>query len=284
MTTRSAYWQTAKNVIWLSFGLGCVLASFIFWILQLAPRGVEEIVDNPSAQETARPVKNEKVTISDSLGSFTKLVAPIELSQRSVEPTVHDREFRGAKYVAEHQKKWTLQLMKISEEEIVKAYLTKRSDRNQFNYLRLQDGKNPDYYVLIYGVYDSEQQALENAQRVNFNLPTSIEVVAAPFANYLPLVNDMGSDELMTSSKLRDVNLTRTYTPPPAAVVKPQPAPPVAVENTQLPQNNAAATAPNQHEKQQKQPTSVQKPAHDEPKKDIAGKNKTSDAQIADPF
>ena len=283
MSAASSYWQTTKNVIWLSLGLGCVIGSFIFWVLKLAPKTVE-IVEQQQPQEVARPIQSEKVTISDSLGAFNKIVAPLDLSKRSIKLETPDREFRGAKYVQDNQKKWTLQLIKVYQEDIIKAYLGKRTDRQQFNYIRLQDDKNPDYYVLIYGVYDTEQQALENAQRVNFNLPTSIQISAEQFITYLPYVNDMGADELMTSSKLREVKLSKTYTPPPAPMVKAQPPAVSAEPNTPVPQNNAISAEQNQSGNQQKTTITVQKPLIDEPKKDATHKTRNNEAQIADPF
>jgi hypothetical protein len=287
MTTRSSYWQTTKHLIWFSLGMGCVLLSFIFWILQNRPQTVELLQTEHESHAADRPIQVEKVSINENLGTFSDEVSTLDVQQHNVDLTVHDAEFRGAKFVADNQKLWTLQLIKISDEDIIKAYLSNRADRRQFNYLRLQEAKKPDSYVLIYGQFSSAEQALAQAQTSNFALPSTVKITAVQLADYLPWVRDMGNEELLSASKLRQVILTKTA--PPRQIIAPQidakSVAPASVENSILNQNiNTGKPASSDAAKQQKMTIVGQKNHVEETNKDHKTKSSNNEGQINDPF
>ncbi|KAA8733298.1 hypothetical protein F4V57_08725 [Acinetobacter qingfengensis] len=278
MATLSRHWQTVKNIIWLALGVGCLLLTFIFWIVQNKPKTVEIAQQQKQQQDVDRPVQIEKVAVNQNLGTFTDEVPPFNLTQRSVEVSSHEAEFRGAKFVADYHKKWTLQLMKVSEEDIIRAYLAKREDRKKFNYLRLQDGKNPEQYVLIYGQYDSAQQAVEQSQKVNFELPESVKVLPESLSTYSALVRDLGSEEVLSGTKLRNIVLTKTVIP---RIVAPEPT---VTPSSLAGSADQSATKTEQMVKTQNAATSPVKTGQIEQKITEPVKPHTNEEQIIDPF
>ncbi|GAA4999956.1 hypothetical protein GCM10023206_01220 [Acinetobacter puyangensis] len=214
MLTPKQTWQLIKNSTWIALGVGCFVVAFIIWILQFKISAVEEVVPvEEEAQQSLRPVQAEKVSFSQALGGFATEVPAIDLSKRTVLQGNHEPEFRGAKFVSEQNKRWTLQIMKVTEEDIIRSYLAKRDDRKNFNYLRLSDGKNPEQFVLIYGLYQNVQQAMEASQKIDFELPDSIKILPEKISVYSALVNDLGSDELSSGVALRSVVLRKAALP-----------------------------------------------------------------------
>lgn len=213
MLTPKQTWQLIKNSTWIALGVGCFAVAFVIWILQFKISAVEEVPLEEETQQTLRPVQTQKVTFNQALGGFSTEVPAIDLSQRTVVQGNHEPEFRGAKFVSEHNKLWTLQIMKVTEEDIIRSYLAKRDDRKNFNYLRLSDGKNPEQFVLIYGTYQNVQQAMDASQKIDFGLPDSIKILPEKMSIYTVLVNDMGSDELSSGVALKSVVLSKAALP-----------------------------------------------------------------------
>lgn len=206
-------WQTIRNSTWMMLGLACLFVALILWAMQLKKSGVEEVKPTEVAQQTERPIQAEKVAFAQTLGSFDQEVPAIDLTQRSVSVGSHAPEFRGSKYVAENNKRWTLQLMKVTEEDVIRAYLDKQENRQNFRYLRLSDGKNPEQFVLLYGVYDNVKQAMQALEQADFGLPQSVKIAPEKMTTYARLVNDLGSDEVSSGSALRTVVLSKAAIP-----------------------------------------------------------------------
>lgn len=218
--------QIMTNSTWVMLGAGCMAAAFVLWIMQVRIPEVQEVhvEEEQEAQQAARPVQAEAIGLTSNLGNFSYEVPAMNVVQRETDNGQRAAEFRGAKFVAENKKAWTLQLMKVSEEDIILSYLDKREDRKDFRYLRLQDGKNPEQYVLLYGKYNNIQLAMEQLQKQSFDLPATVKIVPEKISTYAPLVNDLGSDEIASGAKLRDVVLTKAALPKVMDLI-PKPAP-----------------------------------------------------------
>lgn len=218
--------QIMTNSTWVMLGAGCMAAAFVLWIMQVRILEVQEVhaEEEQEAQQAARPVQTEAIGLTPNLGNFSYEVPAMNVVQRETDNGQRAAEFRGAKFVAENKKAWTLQLIKVSEEDIILSYLDKREDRKDFHYLRLQDGKNPEQYVLLYGKYNNIQLAMEQLQKQSFDLPATVKIVPEKISTYAPLVNDLGSDEIASGAKLRDVVLTKAALPK-VMDLTPKPAP-----------------------------------------------------------
>ena len=213
-------WQTVRHFIWLLFGAGCLLLALIFWVTQSKKLDVEIIEVEQQAQEAIRPVNSEKVGNEASLGTMVDEVRPIVLKQRVLSSDGHEAEFRGSKFLSEHQKSWTLQLMKVREEDIIRSYLDKREDRKKFQYFRLQAEGQVEQFVLTYGSFKDVKEVLDKTAAINFQLPAEIKTSPEKFSSYTSLVNDLGADELSSGLKLRTVHLTKA--PLPVVIERPQ--------------------------------------------------------------
>lgn len=219
MAATQNIWLTVKNVTWLILALGCFLILFIGWVLQFKAPTVQELTPiEKNIQMTTRLVQAETVANTQLLGSFTSEVPQINLSKRIIASGVHGPEFRGTKFVTEYQKMWTLQIMQVSEEDIIRAYLDKRTDRDKFYYIRITKKDQPEQFVLMYGVFKTVEQTLAKTQTIKFSLPDSVKTMPEKISSYVNDVNDLGSEEVGKNQELRSVVLRK------AAIPKYQPA------------------------------------------------------------
>lgn len=215
MINRAKIWQDVKQAIWLSLGVACLVLIFIFWIMQSKERQTKELTPIEVKNEQEQIVtQQQSVVLDKKIGTFQEEVPPIDLLKRNALAGDHEPEFRGSAFIAENKNVWTLQLLKVAEEDVIRSYLDGREDRSQFHYFRLDDQKhNNVQYVLTYGVFKNTQAAIEEAQKVSFGLPKSVKVLPEKFNAYADMVNDLGSDENNSTTKLQSILLTRAAVP-----------------------------------------------------------------------
>ena len=215
MINRAKIWQDVKQAIWLSLGVACLVLIFIFWIMQSKERQTKELTPIEVKNEQEQSVtQQQSVLLDKKIGTFQEEVPPIDLLKRNALAGDHEPEFRGSAFIAENKNVWTLQLLKVAEEDVIRSYLDGREDRSQFHYFRLDDQKhNNVQYVLTYGVFKNTQAAIEEAQKVSFGLPKSVKVLPEKFNAYADMVNDLGSDENNSTIKLQSILLTRAAVP-----------------------------------------------------------------------
>ena len=215
MINRAKIWQDVKQAIWLSLGVACLVLIFIFWIMQSKERQTKELTPIEVKNEQEQSVtQQQSVLLDKKIGTFQEEVPPIDLLKRNALAGDHEPEFRGSAFIAENKNVWTLQLLKVAEEDVIRSYLDGREDRSQFHYFRLDDQKhNNVQYVLTYGVFKNAQAAIEEAQKVSFGLPKSVKVLPEKFNAYADMVNDLGSDENNSTIKLQSILLTRAAVP-----------------------------------------------------------------------
>lgn len=197
---------------WLSLIVGGVcLAVSVVVLLTVKP------VVNPEQDNNEDVVypsfQAEQVAAVSNLGVLIDQVKPLQQTTRVVISSVHEPEFRGTNFVQDNRNRYAVQLFKIGKEDIIKDFLQQRSDRKNFIYLRLTTTAEPDKYVLIYGIYDGEQEAQAVLKRLNLNLPKTIQPTVEKVDSYKPYVRDMGSDEGVQTAKLYDVRLTNAPLP-----------------------------------------------------------------------
>lgn len=206
-------WKTIQNFLWLLFAAVCLFLALVLWALNFKQPEVVEIEPEKQAQEAVRPVKNETVAFDTQLGTFITEVPALVLQQRVVAAGDRAPEFRGSKFISENTKSWSLQLMAVTEEDIIKSYLDKREDRNKFQYFRLQAEGQPEQFVLTYGIFKDVNEVLDKTKVIRFDLPDQIKNKPEKFSTYSNLINDLGYDELSTGTKLRPITLTKAALP-----------------------------------------------------------------------
>ena len=222
--------------IWLILGVSFLLLSAILWIwLQLAARVTKE---NSFKDTDAVPMVATVERFPASLGSLTDIVAVLDLSKVFNKPdSAHSAEFQSSAFIGTHESNWTLQLMNVSQENVITDFLTKRSDRTRFQYFRYRKNENDERFILTYGAFTTVETAMGALQTMNFGLPDSVRVFPERFSSYKPFVSD--SNDVVTSDSVhmqRRVNLRPVVIPPPSDSIE--------VKLAQISRRSASATVP----------------------------------------
>lgn len=161
----------------------------------------------PTQEDVQPQFQAEKLSAIPNLGVMVDEVRPLQQTTRVVASGQHSAEFRGTHFIQTNIKNYALEIFETNKEELIQDFLDKRSDRQKFIYLRLSIEHQPERYILLYGLYNSEDNAQEQLQQLNLGLPKSIHPKTVALKNYADLVNDMGADELSSNQQLYNVKL-----------------------------------------------------------------------------
>jgi len=197
-------WQNIQQYIWLIGGLLFLSGALFFWIMTDTKDLVTVV--NP-IEEVQVQIQPEKVAATIHLGGLVDEVRPLEMTTRVVAAGNHEPEFRGTKFFQENKKAWTIELFKVTNEDVIRTFLQKQPDRKSFIYFRLSGEAQAEQYVLAYGVFKADDQAKNQAQKLTLKLPATIQPQPIQFEKYLSLVNDLGSEEVSGGNKLYEVKL-----------------------------------------------------------------------------
>ncbi len=215
MKSSSVFWRKRfYPKTWLFCGIFTLLATAVLWIwLQLAARVTKE-----NSFTEAAPLQVEATSrFPENLGSLTKIVPVLDLIKiADKQNTTHSPEFQTVAFIDAHQSDWTLQVMRVSQENVITDFLAKRSDRSRFQYFRHQNGANDVSFILTYGAFASVGTVMGALQTMNFGLPSTVKVFPERFSAYKPFITD--SDNAVTSdllSRQRQVKLRAVAIPPP---------------------------------------------------------------------
>ncbi|WP_347456165.1 hypothetical protein ABEF89_01750 [Acinetobacter thermotolerans] len=222
MTALRTPWQKVQHYFWLVSAIGCLFFALVFW----AVTDSEEVtpVEKKPETEVELMIQPEKVASMTQLGALTDEVHPLDMTTRTIVNANHEAEFRGTKFVNEMKNQYVIELFRVSDEVILKNFLRKQVDRNQFTYLRLSGDNLPEQYVLLYGLYKSANEAQQALAELNMGLPKSVKPVVAQIQSYQPYVNNLGSDELTSNQKLYAVQLKNVPLPKVEESVAPRPS------------------------------------------------------------
>lgn len=205
MTTIRTQWQRIQNYIWLVCGLVCLLAALVFW----AMTDREALVETKKSAETESElqIQPEKVAATNLLGALQDEVRPLEMTKRVVVTARGEPEFRGSKFINENKRASTIELFRVTKDDIIESFLKKQADRKNYFYIRLSGENQIEQYVLFYGIYDNAAEAKQHLQQLPVKFPKTIQPKVQDIKNYVPLVNDMGAEETTTNQKIYAVKL-----------------------------------------------------------------------------
>jgi hypothetical protein len=204
-------WYKVQQTLWVVLGVGCLFAALVFWAIN--DRDEWREVSKNNEQETEIPIEPEKVAVTQHLGMMHEVVKPLDMTQRVVVTAQHEAEFRGTKFIQEHQQKYTIELLRVSNEAIIKSFLKKQNQRRDFSYIRLSGEQQVEQYVLLYKTYANINIAKQALADLDLALPKSISPIIQKVEVYQPYVNDLGSDELATGQKVYEVKLKSAPVP-----------------------------------------------------------------------
>lgn len=237
MVALRTFWERIQSSIWLTCGVLCLFFSLVFWAISTKEEDIVEIVKAPET-EVEIQIQPEKVAATTHLGALLDEVKPLEITTRLTASGNHEAEFRGTKFIADNAKNSTIELFRAREESVVKDFIKKQKDRTQLIYIRLSGENQQEQYVVLYGNYSSKNVAKSTLTDLPIKLPASLKPSIHLFSDYEGLVNDLGSDDLGITGKLREVRLL------PAAI--PKAVVPTVKKNTtneaQVPENATTST------------------------------------------
>ena len=243
MTALRTHWQKIQQSIWLLGAVLCLLAALIFWAVTDREELVE--IEKQPESEIELQIQPEKVAATTYLGGLQEEVRPLELTTRLTASGLHEAEFRGTKFIQEQKNNSTIELFRVNDENIIKSFIKKQTDRSKLFYIRLSGEGQSEQYVLLYGSFGNKREATHALTALPFKFPETIQPVVVQFADYRPYVNDLGADEMGLSTKLYAVNLRPAAVPKidESALARP-PATTTTAPTTQAvaPQNSTTST------------------------------------------
>lgn len=287
MTVKNTYWQNIQHYIWLVGGVLCLVFALIFWLLTDTKELVSETKEITDAQVLIQP---EKVAATTHLGGLANEVRPLELTTRMVASGNHFAEFRGTKYIQENKKQWIIEFFRASNEDVIKSFLLKQTDRKNLIYFRLSGEAQAEQYVLGYALFKSEHEAKDALAKVDLGLPASIKPKLVKLDQYTSLVNDLGSEELVGSSKLYEVKLKSAPVPIIDESLIPRPKPVVSADSAVTDPAKATTKTTITRKDQQgnvvdvKRSQTAVEPTKPKDSKPVSNDKKPAEHQISDPF
>lgn len=243
MTALRTHWQKIQQSIWLLGAVLCLLAALIFWAMTDREELVE--IEKQPESEIELQIQPEKVAATTYLGGLQEEVRPLELTTRLTASGLHEAEYRGTKFIQEQKNNSTIELFRVNDENIIKSFIKKQTDRSKLFYIRLSGEGQAEQYVMLYGSFGNKREAAQTLTALPFKFPETIQPVVVQFADYRPYVNDLGADEMGLSTKLYAVNLRPAAVPKieESALARP-PATTTTAPTTQAvaPQNSTTST------------------------------------------
>lgn len=221
----------------------CLLAALIFWAVTDREELVE--IEKQPESEIELQIQPEKVAATTYLGGLQEEVRPLELTTRLTASGLHEAEFRGTKFIQEQKNNSTIELFRVNDENIIKSFIKKQTDRSKLFYIRLSGEGQAEQYVMLYGSFGNKREAAQTLTALPFKFPETIQPVVVQFADYRPYVNDLGVDEMGLSTKLYAVNLRPAAVPViDESVLARPPATTTTAPTTQAvaPQNSTTST------------------------------------------
>ncbi|PNK60355.1 hypothetical protein [Psychrobacter sp. FDAARGOS_221] len=198
--------------IWLIMALLSGAAALALWMFSSAPAFDSEAQQEEEPPEVAA-FNIAQVTAIDQLDELSADVHPISFDALIRDLRDYPPEFKDSTYLKKNKGKWTLQVMDVSEHEIISDYLNSRDDRKKFAYFRYRDSENKPRYILTYDALSSEKAAQKEASSVDFELPANVQVIPEKMDSYLDVIETYeltGPIKDLSKNRVRQVKLQPT--------------------------------------------------------------------------
>lgn len=198
---------------WLIMALLTGAAALALWMFSSAPIFEEKTEAEKEAPAEVLASNIDQVKHIEQLNELSSDVKPISFDALIRDLRDYPDEFKDSKYLKKNKGKWTVQVMDVSEHEIVADYLDSRDDREKFAYFRYRDSNNQPRYLLMYDVMGNKQQATNAANSVDFGLPANVKVIPEEISDYLDIIENYeltGPVKDLSRNKTRQVKLQPT--------------------------------------------------------------------------
>lgn len=202
-----------QALIWLAVSL---TLSGIFIILWLYGNSIATESDS-NVNAIEKSVASVKaVHLSERISKLNDLsddVKPIEFKTVVRDMRDYPPEFKDKIFINKNKGKWTLQVMNVSEHDIIRDYLNSRDDRDKFAYFRYSDKNNKSRYILTYDVVASLDEATILASEIDFTLPKNVKVEPEEIKRYASMIDSYERSEAvldMSRNRPRSIILKET--------------------------------------------------------------------------
>lgn len=212
-----------QALIWLAVSLILSGLLLVLWLYgnSIATESVSSITASEKSAASLKAVHiSERI---DKLDDLNDDVAPIEFKTVVRDMRDYPDEFKDKIYINNNKGKWTLQVMSVSEHDIIRDYLQGRDDRDKFAYFRYTDENNKSKYMLTYGLLGSLDEAMIVASEVDFDLPKSVKITPEEIKRYASMIDSYERSEAvldMSRNRPRSINLLKTKNIVPVPVKK----------------------------------------------------------------
>ena len=223
-------WQKIQQWSWLVLALTCWFFAMAFWAATTKTDDVV-VLNEKKPAETQQQLQPETISATTDLGMLHDQVHPLNVAQRVITSGQHEAEFRGSKFMKDNQNNWTIELFRVTNEDVIKSFLRAQSNRSNYYYFRLTRPQQTDSYILIYGVYAGQYETESQLKQLQKNWPMQLKPTVQPLQRYLSQVNDLGSDELQSKLQLNLIKLSPVAIPQEINTLEPIPASSVLPEH-----------------------------------------------------
>ena len=241
--------------VWLIMALLTSAAALALWMFSSAPIFEDEKEAEKEAPPEVLASNIDQVKHIEQLNELSGDVKPISFDELVRELRDYPNEFKDSRYLKKNKGKWTVQVMDVSEHEIITDYLDSRDDRQKFAYFRYRDSNNQPRYLLTYDVMGNKQQATNIANSVDFGLPANVQVLPEEISDYLDIIENYelsGPVKDLSRNRTRQVKLqpTRRELAPRTRATESKPnqnnAPSKSNENSNTSNKNSASSSSSQ--------------------------------------
>lgn len=202
-----------------------------FWLIITGVLGLIWLIiwmGADDGQQADLPLKEAPKTVKDltlpktidSFDDFEGEMPKISFDAIKRDLRNYPGEFKDKSFFEKNKNKWAVEVMDVSEHQIITDYLERRKDREKFAYFRYIDNKNKERYVLIYELFSNRQMAVGATKLVDFGLPNGARTLAVSLEDYISKIDNYTREESL-EEELPPVNLKET-----TKEVKPQPSKP----------------------------------------------------------
>lgn len=224
------------------------------WLIVWLTSSVPAMINKQNANQTSSYVVTLPTAIT-ALNELDHVVKPMDNSALVRDLRNYPPEFKDKVYFDGISGRYTIELMDVTENEVIVDYLNSREDRNNFAYFRYTDANDNKRYVLTYGKFTSPADAESALQTVNFRLPKSVTKKTTKISELVAVMDnyELGQDVVdLASSQPRRVRLQATHTEIPAKA-----ATPADEELARLSRERALQTQISQQTELVRQPTDL---------------------------
>lgn len=182
---------------WLAIAVVLAIVWVFIWIGADEPEEIAQV--KKEAPKTTSDLILPKTL--DKFKDFEGEIPDISFEAIKRDLRSYPSEFKDRDFFEKNKDKWTVEVMDVSEHQIITDYLQRRKDRDKFFYFRYMDSKSKERYVLLYDVMNNRQLAMGATKVVDFQLPNNARTLSAQIGEYIDKIDNYVRDEAVEESE-----------------------------------------------------------------------------------